>query len=350
MVLIFTDNEILNKDLNKNIENSRVVYYPDYILEEKEANVLIATLQPNKYNFKDFMFKVREKNIRVILILENEQIPELKDALFLGIYDFIFDPFEIEDIKRSNILLYITAFIVIIIVLIIRSSVMCYFCRSDERLSFMEKQIHGGNTYDKEVSLDFSVNINPLGMPDGVQDAILNNMSGYETYPDIRYTAFREAVAGKERVQADRILCGNGASELIMAVVRAEKPYKCAVAAPSFSGYERAVSAYGAETEYYKLDEKNGFGYADACSQLKDMDIQMCFICNPNNPTGITIPQDLLEEILETCAMQGIFMVVDECFLDFVKDPEKYTLKGKLEKGINQLAEGLAKIPYGYIR
>ena len=134
----------------------------------------------------------------------------------------------------------------------------------------MEKQIHGGNTYDKEVSLDFSVNINPLGMPDGVQDAILNNMSGYETYPDIRYTALREAVAGKERVQADRILCGNGASELIMAVVRAEKPYKCAVAAPSFSGYERAVSAYGAETEYYKLDEKNGFGYADACSQLKD--------------------------------------------------------------------------------
>lgn len=70
------------------------------------------------------------------------------------------------------------------------------------------KQIHGGNIYDKEVSLDFSVNINPLGMPDGVQDAILDNISGYETYPDIRYTALREAVAGKERVQADRILCG----------------------------------------------------------------------------------------------------------------------------------------------
>ena len=48
--------------------------------------------------------------------------------------------------------------------------------------------------------------------------------------------------------------------------------------------------------------------------------------------TGITIPQDLLEEILETCAIQGIFMVVDECFLDFVKDPEKHMLKGKLEK------------------
>lgn len=73
-------------------------------------------------------------------------------------------------------------------------------------------------------------------MPDGVQDAILDNISGYETYPDIRYTALREAVAGKERVQADRILCGNGASELIMAVVRAVRPDKCAVAAPSFRG------------------------------------------------------------------------------------------------------------------
>lgn len=101
MILIFTDNEILNNDLSKDIENSRVVYYTDYILEEKEATILITTVQPNKYNFKDFMFNVREKNIRVILLLENEQAIELKDALFLGIYDIIFDTFEIEDIKRK---------------------------------------------------------------------------------------------------------------------------------------------------------------------------------------------------------------------------------------------------------
>lgn len=101
MVLIFTDNEQLDRDLNKKIEDSRIVYYPDYILEEKQANTLIATLQPNKYNFKDFMFKVREKNIQVILLLENEKVEELKDALMLGIYDIIFDPFELEDICKK---------------------------------------------------------------------------------------------------------------------------------------------------------------------------------------------------------------------------------------------------------
>ncbi len=98
MVLIFTDNEQLDIALNKKIENSRIVYYPDYILEESEATVLIATVQPNKYNFKDFMFKVREKDIQVILLLENEKQKELNDALILGIYDIIFDPFDLKDV------------------------------------------------------------------------------------------------------------------------------------------------------------------------------------------------------------------------------------------------------------
>ena len=98
MVLIFTDNEQLDRDLSKKIEDSRIVYYPDYVLEEKEASTLIATIQPNKYNFKDFMFKVREKDIQVILLLENEKQKELNDALILGIYDIIFDPFDLKDV------------------------------------------------------------------------------------------------------------------------------------------------------------------------------------------------------------------------------------------------------------
>lgn len=115
----------------------------------------------------------------------------------------------------------------------------------------MEQQIHGGNIYDKniynkEITLDYSVNINPLGMPQEVCNAITQDIGGYQTYPDIKYTALRNAIASKESINADNIykvninarniLCGNGASELIMAVVRAVHPEKCAIAAPSFSG------------------------------------------------------------------------------------------------------------------
>ena len=103
MILIYTDNEQLDRDLSKKINDSRIVYYPDYVLEEKEATTLIATVQPNKYNFKDFMFKVREKNIQVILILENEKVKELKDALILGIYDIVFDTFDLDDVIQKSV-------------------------------------------------------------------------------------------------------------------------------------------------------------------------------------------------------------------------------------------------------
>lgn len=98
MVLIFTGNEELDKDLNRKIANSRIVYYPDYILKEQKATTLIISVQENKFDFKEFMFKVRERNIRVILLLENEKVKELKDALFLGIYDIIFDPFDLDEV------------------------------------------------------------------------------------------------------------------------------------------------------------------------------------------------------------------------------------------------------------
>jgi len=101
MILIFTGNEQLDRDLNKKINDSRIVYYPDYVLEEKEATTLICSLQPNKYNFKDFMFKVRNKNIQVILILEDEKQKELSDALLMGIYDFVFDPFDLDEITKK---------------------------------------------------------------------------------------------------------------------------------------------------------------------------------------------------------------------------------------------------------
>ena len=40
----------------------------------------------------------------------------------------------------------------------------------------MEKQIHGGNIFDKDILLDYSVNINPLGMPEGVRELITQNI------------------------------------------------------------------------------------------------------------------------------------------------------------------------------
>jgi len=102
MILIFTGNEQLDKDLEKQIKDSRIVYYPDYVLEEQEAQILITTVQNNKFNFKEFLYKVRDKNIRVILLLENAKVKELPIALTLGIYDIVLDPFTLDEIEIAT--------------------------------------------------------------------------------------------------------------------------------------------------------------------------------------------------------------------------------------------------------
>ena len=53
----------------------------------------------------------------------------------------------------------------------------------------------------------------------------------------------------------------------------------------------------------------------------------MVFLCNPNNPTGVLTERDLLIQILNRCKEKQIFLVVDECFLDFVEEAEAFELK-----------------------
>lgn len=52
-----------------------------YLLEEKEANVVILSVQDNKFEFEKFLFELRKRNIRVILLLENEKVKEAEIAL-----------------------------------------------------------------------------------------------------------------------------------------------------------------------------------------------------------------------------------------------------------------------------
>ena len=197
----------------------------------------------------------------------------------------------------------------------------------------MTKHIHGGDVYKYDHCLDFSANCNPLGTPQSVKLAIIDSVEDLSDYPRVGCGPLKEAIADYEHTKKEYLICGNGAADLIFSLSRALNPKKALLPAPTFAEYEQALISVGCEISRYYLKEENDFciqkDYPDVLKREKP---DIIFLCNPNNPTGITIPQDLLEEILETCAMQGIFMVVDECFLDFVKDPEKHTLKEKLEK------------------
>lgn len=100
MTIVFTENDELNQELEKNIEGSRIAFYTKYLLEEKEAQIVILSVQDNKFEYEKFLYELRKKNIRIILLLENEKTKETEIALRLGIYDLIFGPFTIGQVLK----------------------------------------------------------------------------------------------------------------------------------------------------------------------------------------------------------------------------------------------------------
>lgn len=127
--------------------------------------------------------------------------------------------------------------------------------------------LHGGEVYIKtNIRYDFSVNINPLGVPVQVRSRLSEAIAGVgetgsclELYPDRDCTQLRRALAECTGLPEDEILCGNGASELIEAAVRAIRPGRILLTAPSFSGYRHAAENAGAQILYHALRREEDF-------------------------------------------------------------------------------------------
>lgn len=192
----------------------------------------------------------------------------------------------------------------------------------------MTELIHGGDIYTaieqgttEENLLDFSANINPLGMPDAVKEAIKKALDQCSRYPDPLCRRLGSAVAEKEDLPRDNLVFGNGAADLIFRLTAAEAPKNGLVLAPSFTEYEKALTASGCRVIRHQLSEENGFMLTEDIFHLLSEDLDIVFLCNPNNPTGRLIPEDLLRKIIFHCRKKNIRTVVDECFIDFIREP-----------------------------
>ncbi len=179
----------------------------------------------------------------------------------------------------------------------------------------MERYAHGGDIYrGSPVELDFSVNLNPYGMPEAVKGAVREGLDAFATYPDPECTALRAALSERHAVPAAQILCGNGADDLIYRLCFAARPKRALVCAPSFSEYEKAVLASGGEVSYHLLREQEDFELTDRIlDELAGIDL--IFLCSPNNPTGKLIDPALIARIVAT----GVRLLLDECFLAFTR-------------------------------
>ena len=210
-----------------------------------------------------------------------------------------------------------------------------------EREEEMIQYQHGGDVYtallkdgkEREAWMDFSANINPLGTPKSVQKAIQKAALQLEDYPDPLCRELREAIAQKEELDPANIVCGNGAADLIFRIITALSPQKAVLLAPTFSEYEKALTEKGCTLFFYALQEEKGYTLKgqELIAFLEEKEsVEVLFLCNPNNPTGQMLLKEEIEQILSYCQGKGIFVVVDECFIDFLEEPWKASVKALL--------------------
>lgn len=201
----------------------------------------------------------------------------------------------------------------------------------------MQTAVHGGDIYRNQVQYDFSVNTNALGIPKSVQEALEHAVRDCAKYPDPCTEQLKAAIARKDAVNKDWIICGNGASELFAAAMHAVKPKKILIPVPSFYGYEWAAGMENSKIVFFQMKEENQFCLTkDFLSELTG-DIDLLFLANPNNPVGNKIDEMLLEEILVRCRQNRIFVVLDECFLEFCERERVDSFRDKMEEYPNLL-------------
>ncbi len=195
--------------------------------------------------------------------------------------------------------------------------------------------VHGGEVWEiaNETGLsvddlaDFSSSINPLGPSPRALEAIKNGFAKLPLYPDSNSTALREAIACHfGNINKNNVIVGNGSTELIymFAEVFIKKGDIAIVAQPSFGEYTNAILKSGGKPKAIRLN--SDFQVEPSAFKQEMKDAKAVFLCNPNNPTSMLIADTALREIAENALKEGVVVLLDEDFIEFVDDEKQHSL------------------------
>ena len=170
--------------------------------------------------------------------------------------------------------------------------------------------------------LDFSANINPLGPSPLVRQAAA--AAALASYPDRDCLALREALAERLEVPIDHLLVGNGSTELIhlLARSRLRTGDRCLIFAPTFGEYEAAAVVAGAEVHCFVATEALGFRWPieEAVGAIRELKPALAFLCNPNNPTGVYLDRDSVQQVAAALGEDGL-LLLDDAYASLADSP-----------------------------
>lgn len=184
-----------------------------------------------------------------------------------------------------------------------------------------------------------------------------------KNYPEFICRDLREKIAERHNLVSEDVLLSAGLEQMISMISAAflEINNRIMVNNPSFFLFEEYSKRMGSIPVYLHLNEEDGFFWTkktfDEYSHiLRRLSPKLIWIANPNNPTGVPIPEDMLKNIIEEAAGNYAFIVIDEAYGEYLDGPEQVNSASKYLKEFNNLivlrtfskAYGLANLRVGY--
>jgi len=188
---------------------------------------------------------------------------------------------------------------------------------------------HGGNIFTvartlgvpPDQVLDFSASINPLGMSSMVRKSLICSLDNLIHYPDTSHKELKQALAKYHALSPAQFTIANGSTELIYNLPAMLPGKKALIISPSFSEYVRALNQHHWAVQHFILTPENNFSIDTDKLEVALADgVDVLFVCNPGNPSGILYPQRVIEKIYSLCLSSGTFLVLDEAFMDFCEE------------------------------
>lgn len=197
------------------------------------------------------------------------------------------------------------------------------FATKEERLKRMQSRYGGYWRYPK--LLDFCYLVNPYFPCQKLKDEMKSNFEILLTeYPS--GMAVNSLIAAKDfGLHKDQVVVGNGASELIKALME-YLPGKMGVTQPTFEEYPNRKTAD--DLVIFHPDNDN---YSYTAQDLMDFftgkDISTLLLINPDNPSGNYLSKQEVLELADWAEKTNIRLIVDESFADFAEEEDASLLE-----------------------
>ena len=167
-----------------------------------------------------------------------------------------------------------------------------------------------------------SSNENPYGPLPSVLAAIGEGATTINRYPDMAVTALTQRLAKALDVPPECIATGTGSVAVLAQIVAAacDAGDEVVFAWRSFEAYPIVTQLAGAKPVMVGLDAEARHRLDAMFAAITDR-TRVVLVCTPNNPTGPCVGQAELEAFLDRVP-SDIIVVVDEAYVEFVRDPE----------------------------